>query len=572
MLEELVKKYALQNAILHNGKADEKSVLGKVIGDKPELKSEIKELMDAIKIVVGRINNLTLEEQRRLLEKEAPELSKKGLRDRAAGSDKAEVERRLPPLPNAEGPVVMRFAPGPSGPLHIGHTRAAILNDEYVNDVHKSPHGKYIIRLEDTNPAKIDPEAYDSIIDDLKWLDVKYHEIVIQSDRFDIYYDLAKRLLEMNRAYICKCDVENWRSAKQNKKPCPHRDLPSEEQLDMWDKMLGGTFEEHEASYVVKTDLEHPNPAVRDFVGLRIVKAPHPRTGEKYLVYPLYNFSVAVDDHLMGMTHVLRGKDHLNNTFRQEFIYDHFGWKKPTFIHYGLVQIIDTTLKTTLISQGIKSGEFTGWDDIKLATLKALAKRGIQADAIRRYWIENGIKEVDIKFSWDTLYAFNKDIIDDWANRYFFVWDPKELQIKGTNQLKGHAPLHPDHPDRGVREVILGGEDAIIVYITHEDLGKMEPGGKTRLKDLCNIRLSNDNEADYIGNDLSILKEGAKIIHWVGKDAVPTKLIMPDGTVKDGLTEHILDDDIGKVIQFERLGFARVQEKEGAYEAYFAHK
>ncbi len=474
----------------------------------------------------------------------------------------------LPNLPNVEKEVVMRFAPGPSGPLHIGHTRAAILNDEYV----KRYGGKYYLRLEDTNPLNIDPEAYDSIIEDLKWLGVEYHEVVEQSSRFEIYYDHAKKLIEKGLAYICKCDVEEWRSAKLIKKPCPHRDLVVEEQLEMWEKMLNGEYEEHEASFVVKTDLNHPNPAVRDFVGLRIVKKPHPKTGEKYSVYPLYNFSVAIDDHLMGMTHVLRGKDHLNNTYRQEFIFDHFNWKKPAYVHYGLVQIVDTTLKTTLIKEGIKKGEFSGWDDIRLATLKALAKRGIQAEAIRRYWIEVGIKEVDIKFSWDNLYAFNKDIVDDEANRYFFVWDPRELTIKGKERLEGHAPLHPDHPERGMRKIVLQGKEGITIYVSENDIAKIEAGEKIRLKDLCNIKLISKEEADYIGDDLSILKEGAIIIHWVGKDSIPTKLYMPDGSVREGLSERIFEKDLGKVVQFERLGFVRVEKKENEYRAYFLHK
>lgn len=554
----MVRKYALQNAILHDGKADSKSVVGKVIAVEPELKSQIKEVMKVIKSVVSEVNKLSLEEQRKKLKSEAPELLEKKTAKKAG----------LPDLPNVEGEVVMRFAPGPSGPLHIGHTRAAVLNDEYV----RRYGGKYHIRLEDTNPAKIDAEAYDSILEDLKWLGMDYHAVTIQSDRFEIYYDLAKKLIEMGNAYICTCAVEDWRSAKSNQKACTHRELNVEAQLEMWDKMLGGSFEEHEASYVVKTDLSHPNPAVRDFVGFRIVKTPHPRTANKYFVYPLYNFSVAIDDHLMGMTHVLRGKDHLNNTHRQEYVFHYFNWKKPVYIHYGLVQIVDTTLKTTLISEGIRSGEYSGWDDIRLATLKSLAKRGIQPEAVRRYWVEVGIKEVDIKFSWDNLYAFNKDLVDAGANRYFFVSDPVAIKINGTETLEGHAPYHPDHPERGIRKIKLKGTDGITVNIPKNDFISLKPGDKIRLKDLCNLRLLNKNEAEYIGDDLSILKEGARIIHWVGEDVRKTNLFKPDGGVSKGLCEPVLEDDIGTVVQFERVGFVKIEKVDEKYNAYFAHR
>lgn len=565
MLTQLARKYALHNAILHDGRADEGSVLGKVISEKPELKSEIKETMRVITAIVAEVNKLTMAEQKKLLEREAPELLEKKLKDKGTGSDRVHVWRELP---DVQGDVVMRFAPGPSGPLHLGHTRAAVLNDMYV----KHYGGKYIIRLEDTNPLKIEPGAYDSILEDLKWLGIQYQELAIQSDRFEVYYEHAKNLLDMGRAYICECNVEDWRSAKLEKKPCPHRDLDAEVQLEKWDRMLGGVYDEGQASFMVKTDLEHPNPAVRDFVGARIVKTPHPRTGNRYLVYPLYNFSVAVDDHLMGMTHVLRGKDHLNNTNRQEYVYDHFGWEKPVFVHYGLVQMEDITLKTTIIKEGIAKGEFSGWDDVRLATLKTLAKRGIQPEAIRNYWREVGVKEVDIRFSWENLYAYNKDIVDPQANRYFFVWNPEPLVIQGIKILKGHAPLHPDHPERGVRQSSLTGEDGVAIFITHDDFEKIQSNEKLRLKDLCNVQFTSKSIAEYLGDDLSLIKEGIRIIHWVGGKTIPTKLYMPDGTVREGRCEPILEEDLGSVVQFERLGFVRVWAENGGYKAYFAHR
>jgi glutamyl-tRNA synthetase len=558
MLEKLARKYALHNAVLHEGKAHEGSVLGKLISEKPELKSDIKEAMKVIKAVVAEVNALGLDEQMAQLEREAPELLERKSIEKDTFTD----------LPNVQGQVVMRFAPGPSGPLHIGHTRAAILNDEYVRHYG----GRYIIRLEDTNPAKIDPGAYDSIEEDLKWLGVQYHELAVQSERFEIYYDHARQLLSQGNAYICRCEVEDWRSAKLKMQPCPHRELAVETQLEGWEKMLGGAFNEGEASFMVKTDLEHPNPAVRDFVGARIVKTPHPRTGDRYIVYPLYNFSVAVDDHLMGMTHVLRGKDHLNNTHRQEYVYNHFGWDKPVFVHYGLVQMEDITLKTTVIKEGIANGVYSGWNDVRLATLKTMAQRGIQPEAIREYWREVGIKEVDIRFSWDNLYAYNKDIVDPRANRYFFVWNPQSLVIKGIERLEGHAPLHPDHPERGVRKVVLTGAKCIRLFITGDDFEKNAPGEKIRLKDLCNVEFTSKNSTQYIGDDLTLIKEGVRIIHWVGGDNVPTRLYMPDGAVKEGFCEPISKEDLGKVVQFERLGFVRIWAMNGGYEAYFAHR
>ena len=176
--------------------------------------------------------------------------------------------------------------------------------------------------------------------------------------------------------------------------------------------------------------MEDPNPALRDFVALRVVDSPHPLQGDKYRLWPLYNFAVAVDDYRLGITHVLRGKDHLNNTEKQRWIYKYLGWKEPEFIHYGLVAIPNTNLKTSKIRESIISGEFTGWDDCRLATIKALARRGYSAETFLKYWENSGVKEVDIKFSWQNFDALNKDLIDSKSRRLFFVSDPTEFTIE----------------------------------------------------------------------------------------------------------------------------------------------
>ena len=556
-MEKTLLKFALQNAILHNGIANSKTVLAKILGEKPEFRKNAKEIYPIANKIVLEINKLSLNEQISKLHKIAPELLEK---------QKKEKIEELPELENVKGNVVMRFAPGPSGPLHIGHSRAAILNDEYV----KRYKGKLIIRLEDTNPKKIDISAYDMILEDLEWLGVKYDEVVIQSDRFSIYYEYAKKLLDLEKAYICTCDVEEWRKLKVNKKPCPHRNLDKENQIGNWEGMLDGGFKEGEASYVVKTDLDHKNPAVRDFVGFRIIEEEHPKVKKQFRVYPLYNFSVSIDDHLLGCTHVLRGKDHLNNTFRQKYIYDYFGWEKPKFIHYGWVSIDKTILKTSTIDLGIKDGNYTGWDDVRLGTFRALEKRGIKPEAIRRYWINVGIKEVDINFSWQNLYAYNKNIIDKIANRYFFVWDPQQIKINGIEKLESHAPLHPDFPERGIRKTELKGKNGINLYITKVDLEKIANGEKVRLKDLCNVKFISDKEVEYIGNELSIIKEGVKIIHWV-YNGNPMQVIMPNGEMKKGICETHLENEEKNIVQFERFGFVKLDRTE-KFISYYSHK
>jgi len=554
---EIVRKYALQNAVLYGGKASSKAVMGKVMAEMPELRSKARELMPLVDAMVSEINSLPPAEQRSTLERLDPSLLSRSRSERVS---------LLPELPGAkEGQVVMRFAPGPSGPLHIGHTRVAVLNDEYV----KRYKGTFINRIEDTNPEKIDPAAYEMIPEDLEWLEVEVHRTVIQSSRFELYYSVARQLLEMGKAYVCRCDAEEWRSLKEQSIACPHRSRPIEEHLENFDRMLDGGFSEGEAVVVIKTDLNHPNPAIRDFVGLRIVDSiPHPKTGDRYAVYPMMNLSVAVDDHLLGLTHVLRGKDHLNNTLRQEYIFKHLGWEMPWYYHYGLVSVLDTILKTSLIREGIAKGEYTGWDDVRLGTIRAMRRRGISPKAIRRYWIDCGMKDVDIQFSWDTLWALNRDIIDPAANRYAFVWEPVELPIEGVDSLDSKAPLHPDEPGRGYRRHSL--EAPIRVFVTSEDMERLRKVRRIRLKDLCNVEFA-DGKARYIGNDLSLLKEGVGIIHWVPSDGIPARVLMTDGSLKEGLAERLPLEEEGRVVQFERFGFARVERVSPDLVAVFAH-
>jgi glutamyl-tRNA synthetase len=555
--ERIIRKYALQNAVLYKGKANPKAVVGKVLADAPELRPRAKELIPLSQRIVEEVNSMSPQDQRASLESIDPSLLVKERNERESG---------LPPLPGAErGKVVMRFAPGPSGPLHIGHSRVAILNDEYV----RRYEGIFINRMEDTNPEKIDPEAYDLIPEDLEWLDVKVDMTVVQSDRFDLYYDVTRRLIEEGHAYVCLCDVEDWRSLKDSGMPCPHRELPVQDQLDAYDLMLSGGFAEGEAVVVIKTDLCHPNPAVRDFIALRLVDTPHPRTGTRYHAYPMMNLSVAVDDHDLGLTHVLRGKDHLNNTLRQEYLFRYLGWEMPWYHHYGFVSIPEAILKTSMVRRGIESGEYTGWDDVRLGTFRALRRREIRPDAIRAYWVDVGMKEVDIQFSWENLYAFNKDIVDKEADRYFFVSDPVKLDIHGIDRLESRAPLHPDHQERGYRTHLLEGK--IEVLLSRDDHGLLMDNGKVRLKDLCNLILE-EGEVRYAGNDLSFLKGEARIVHWAPVDGPEAEVLMPDGSVRKGVSEPLPFEELDEVIQFERFGFCRLESISPSVRAVYAHR
>lgn len=550
-LEETVRKFALQNALVHGGKADKAAVMSRVLGERSDWRARAAEVAKTADRIILEVNALPEAEQRRALEALAPDLLVEKRAERPTG---------LPDLEGAtEGRVVMRFAPGPSGPLHIGHARAAILNDEYC----RRYKGRYILRLEDTDPARVLAEAYGMIEEDMAWMGCEVHEVVVQSTRFERYYEIARRLLEIGKAYVCTDKPDDWRRFKDAKKPCPHRHLDPSVQLEAFDAMLGGGFRPEEAAVIGQTDLGHPNPAVRDFPLLRIEDTPHPRTGTRYRVYPLMNFSVSVDDHDLGLTHVLRGKDHLNNTERQRYLFEHLGWSMPHYIHYGRVSIEGLELSTSKMWAGIRKGDFAGWDDVRLGTIRALARRGYRPASIRAFWVDSSVKEVDIVFSWKNLNAIDKKRADSEACRLFFVGRPTAVDVEVPSDLVAHPPRLPDNPAAGRREVTLrqgkGGLGRAL--IPDEDALRLTQGSLFRLKDLGNFTWQGEGKARFLNNDLAAAK-GAPILHWLPDDpaqALRASLALPDGAVVEGRIEAAARGENGRVVQLERVGLARLE-------------
>jgi glutamyl-tRNA synthetase len=551
--------FALQNAVKHNSLPKSGTVIGMVMGKYPEFRPRAQEIALLAKEVLVEVEQLSPEERVKKLQDLAPDLIEQ------MNAPKIRTHE-LPPLERAENGVVMRFAPNPSGPLHLGHARAAVLNDAYVARYG----GRYILRIEDTDPKRVDPEAYRMVQEDIQWMGLRITDIFYQSDRFDEYYGICKELIELGGAYVCTCENEQFRLLKQAKKACPCRGHTIEENLEYWQKMLAGDFFQGEASVRVRTSLDHPDPAMRDFPAFRILNEPmHPRIEAQ--VYPLMNFTVAVDDHLMGVTHVIRGKDHIANTRRQKYIYEYFGWNEPVYRHYGRMGIEGVVLSTSQMREGIRSGVYTGWDDIRLGTLRALARRGIRPEAVRQAVLEIGIGETDISFSWDNLFAKNRDIVDPVADRFFFVPEPYAIQIQGATARDAHALLHPGNETRGTRTLRFKDE----VFLPGQEIRKEVR--MIRLKDLFNVTVdwsSGSPAFHYSGEALSDARASrAPIVQWLpAKDATRCILHTPEGDI-NGLCETAVALMAGKVVQFERVGFARIDNvADDTVIAYFCHK
>src|SRR5438132_8435167 len=319
-----------------------------------------------------------------------------------------------------------------------------------------------------------------------------------------------------------------------------------------------------EAVVRLEADMAGPKPAVRDRVLFRIAEREHPRVGTRYRVWPMLEFSWAVDDALLGVTHVVRGKDLVMEDQMETRIWDILEVdRRPRFVHFGILRFKDLELSKSRYRREIAEGRLTGIDDPRTWTLQSLRRRGIRPAALREFVLSFGLSLNDIEVPAETLYAENRRLIDKDANRYFFVPDSVAVEIAGLPPIERvKAPLHPDFPGRGVREIPVGPK----VQVAAEDFERFR-GKEVRLKDFCNIVL--DHRARFVSMEN---KEIPKI-QWV-THGVQHQLVLPDGSESRGLGEPLVASlKVDAVVQFERVGFARIDHvSKSEVRAYFAHR
>jgi len=548
-LSKEIMAYALQNGIEFE-KAETGKVLPKLFQHGLERK-EIVSVMPAIQEAVKQVNAMTLKERENAFESFS-DIVKKREYD----------ERGLPSLTGSDVKgMKFRMAPFPSGALHIGNAKTYLLNALYAEDYEAD----LLLVMDDTigseekQPAK---ESYKLIEEAFKWLGVKYRKpIVYKSDRLKIYYDYCEKLLRKGKAYVCHCPVGELRENRAKGVECSCRQFPPGIQVERWKEMF--KLREGHAVVRIKTDMMHPNPAFRDRVLFKISDREHPRVKKKYRVWPTLEMSWAIDDHLLGITHILRGNDLRMETDMEKYIWDIFGWKHPETIHTGLIKIdaFEAKISKSKSQKEVREGKFFGWDDPRTWSIQSLIKRGIGAESIKEFIREIGLNRQDIIVPIENLYALNRRALDKEANRYFFVWNPVKIEI--DNVLKKKEFDIPVHPDRNeLREIKLKNE----IFLVKEDYEKLK-GKEIRLIHLFNVRLEDKSKITSIEN------KNIPKIHWVS-EKVKAKVLMPDGKWIEGFADagikKLKKEDI---IQFERFGFCRYdREKDGFREFWFAHK
>ncbi|KKN42792.1 hypothetical protein LCGC14_0709700 [marine sediment metagenome] len=581
-IEQIFWLSGLKNAVKFNGTPNKKAIMGKIMAKSPNLKSQAKTIIPILDQVIDNILKLNLEEQKtKLLELDSHALDKKELI----------VEKKvLPELPNLSkfNRIVMRLAPYPSGALHIGNARMIVLNYEYV----KRYNGELILFFDDTigSPKSLRdspkakyvlPESYDLITEGLEWLGISYSKIYYKSDRLEIFYQYCEQLIKDNLAYVCFCSADMFREKfKKEKKNCPHRNHSVDKNLEEWNAMLDKKYHEGEAVVRLKTGMVQKDPALRDQIIMRISEAEHPKVGTKYNVWPMLEFSWAIDDHLIGVTHILRGIDLVKEDFIENFIWDHFEWNKAEFLHYGKISFANMKLSKTEARNNIQNGVYKDWDDPQTWSLQSLKKRGIKPEALSEVLIELGMSLTGINFSVNWLYSKNKDIIDDISNRYFYVEDPLKIIITGISVQEYIAKplLHPTHPEKGKREIRCNVKNSqLTLLISFKDANNLKINQIIRLKDLINIQVNSiDLDKKIIKSTFHTkeLNRDFPIIQWVHEEEnIKVSIFNPNGSVSSGNGEiSLLKIPMNQTIQFERFGFVNpIEIKQNCLFCYFTH-
>ncbi|MFW9773550.1 MAG: glutamate--tRNA ligase [Candidatus Thorarchaeota archaeon] len=581
-IKEILWLNGLKNAIEFNGKPNKKAVMGKLMAQRVDLRPLVKKINPLLDEVIQNILRLSIEQQiEELIKLDPHALDKK---------ESKKEEKILPDLPNITNydKLIMRLAPYPSGALHIGNARMVILNDEYV----KRYNGELILFFDDTigSPKSLRdspkakfviPEAYRLIEEGLRWLGVNYSQVYYKSERLETFYDYCEKLIKENLAYVCFCKADVFKeNYKNNSINCPHRDQTSEKNLAEWKKMLQKRYKEGEVVVRLKTGMEQKDPALRDQIIMRISEAEHPRVGKKYVVWPMLEFSWAIDDYLLGVTHILRGVDLIKEDFIENFIWDHFKWKKAEFLHYGRIRFPNMKLSKTEARNNIQNGIYDGWDDPRTWSLQSLAKRGIRPEALREVLFNLGMSLSGITFDVDWLYSRNKDVIDEISDRYFFVETPILIEVSEVPFLEYYAEplLLPSNPEKGTRKIKGKAKNGkIFIFISINDTKDLQPKDIIRLKDLMNIEikaLDLDNKKIKCEYHSLELNREYQIIQWVPKDEyVDVSILKPDGIISKGYGEiNLLDIPLNTPVQFERYGFVNPTKREQKkLFCYFTH-
>ncbi|KAI1391712.1 glutamyl-tRNA synthetase [Hypoxylon trugodes] len=358
--------------------------------------------------------------------------------------------------------VVTRFLPEPSGYLHIGHAKAALLSDYFA---HQAYDGKLRLRLDDTNPSKEKEEYQDAIIEDLALMGIKPDVVTYTSDYFDHLYDTCLSLIKSANAYADDTDVETMRDERGKGIASKRRDRTVEENLRIFDEMKNGTEEGLKNCIRAKISVDNPNKAMRDPVIYRCnPNDPHHRTGTKWKMYPTYDLACPVVDSLEGVTHALRSTEYTDRNPQFQWFLDTLKLRQVYMWDFARMNFIRTFLSKRKLAKLVDTGRVWGWDDPRMPTIRGIRRRGMTIPALRDFILKQGPSRNVVSMDWASFWATNKKEIDPVAPRHTAILkkDHVKVAIMGdeapSEPRTEEKPLHPKNPSIGTKKVAFSKE------------------------------------------------------------------------------------------------------------------
>ncbi len=473
-----------------------------------------------------------------------------------------------------EGNFSTRFAPEPSGYMHIGHAKVVFLEQEFAK-IYK---GKMFLYFDDTNPEKESQEFVDAIKRDLDWLGVTFDKEYYASDSIEKMYEYARQLIKNGKAYVCTCPSETIKSYRMKGLSCPHSRNPEAENMMMFDEMLEGDYDEGQAVLRFRGDMSSSNTVMRDPAIMRIKKHVHYRQGDKYIVWPTYDFNTPVMDSLHEVTDAMRSKEYeLRGEIYVEIL-KALGLRVPRMHHEARLVVKGSLTSKRKLNDLISKGLISGYDDPRLITITALRRRGIRPEAIKKFVMRFGMSMTNSVVDLSLLYAENKKLVDPHAKRLFYVENPVKVVVENPGKLPKSVSLklHPSN-DLGSRSYAIGAT----FYISGSDADSLDMDSKIRLKELADLRILSVSKEAIHAEAIKISESEAKSmkkIQWVPEESkLECKVLIPKDLVDEN--ENFLQDSLqvskgyiesfaqklekGEVVQLERFGFAAFDGDEG---------
>lgn len=457
--------------------------------------------------------------------------------------------------------VKTRFPPEPNGCLHIGHAKSLCLNFGTA----RKYGGTCNLRFDDTNPLKEDEEFVNSIKRDIQWLGFKWDNLYNASDYFDVMYECAEKLIKEGKAYVCDLSAEEIRlsrgSLTEPGKESPYRDRSPEENLDLFRRMKAGEFADGEKVLRAKIDMASPNINMRDPVIYRVLHASHQNTGDKWCIYPMYDFAHPIEDAYEGITHSICTLEFEDHRPLYDWVTQNCGFPSPLpqQIEFARLNITNTIMSKRFLKRLVEDGFVDGWDDPRMPTLCGMRRRGYPPQAIIDFCDRIGVAKANSEVEYGYLNACVRDYLNQYAQRAMAVTSPIKVILTNLSAPEEcEIENNPNKPEEGTRTITLTHE----LYIDGSDFSLAPPpkyhrlklDGYVRLKGAYIIKcdkVETDNEGNILHLECSIVENsksgsdqsGLKVkgvIQWVSaKYNTPLTLRKLDSLLLDGEGDFI---------------------------------